>query len=176
MVTHSGEPSVLDAPPPLVREVAEKLLDRQQTVAFAESCTGGRVSAMVTTYSGISSVFLGSIVSYSNDAKERLLGVSHASLQKHGAVSAQVAREMAAGARRALSADWAVSITGIAGPSGGSADKPVGLVFFGISGPGVEEVVERRFHFQGERTKIQQAAADHALSWLSHYLGQTPNF
>lgn len=161
----------LKAPTPLVNEVARKLLDREETVAFAESCTGGRVSAMLATYSGISDAFLGSVVSYADSAKESMLGVSYQQIKKVGAVSREVALEMARGAREKFGADWAVSVTGIAGPGGGTKGKPVGLVFFGIVGPGVEEAVERRF--EGDRTKIQQAAADHALSWLSIYLGET---
>ncbi len=155
---------------PLAVEVAIKLLDRGQTVAFAESCTGGRVSAMLSAYPGISAAFLGSVVGYANSAKQEFLGVSQRSLRQAGAVSREVALEMAHGARARFGADWVVSITGIAGPGGGTKDKPVGLVLFGIVGPGVEDAVERRF--SGERLEIQQAASDHALSWLSLHLGE----
>ncbi len=186
MANPSADTSVSFSSSSLVREVAEKLLARRQTVAFAESCTGGRVAAMLTTYAGISSVFRGAVVSYANEAKQDLLGVQQSTLAKHGAVSPQTALEMAIGARRALKSDWAVAITGIAGPGGGTLEKPVGLVYFGISGPSLEmrmqtsvegnapqhiaETAER--HFEGDRTKIQQAAADHALAWLSRHLGE----
>lgn len=171
MANPSAESSSLSAPTALVREVATKLLEHDLTVAFAESCTGGRVSAMIATFPGISPAFLGSVVSYADSAKQTLLGVSAESLGRGGAVSAEVALQMARGVQLKLGADWAVSITGIAGPGGGSKEKPIGLVFFGIVGPGVEDTAER--HFEGDRTKIQQAAADHALSWLSLYLGET---
>lgn len=183
MANPLADAPVLLSPSLVVREIAEKLLARRQTVAFAESCTGGRVAAMLTTYAGISSVFRGAVVSYANEAKQDLLGVQQSTLAQYGAVSPQAALEMAIGARRALKSDWAVAITGIAGPGGGTKEKPVGLVYFGISGPSLEssslqgdtvqhaaETAER--HFEGDRTKIQQAAADYALAWLSRHLDE----
>ena len=162
--------------PPMYTKFTGKLLAsikalRQQklTVGFAESCTGGRLSALWAETAGVSDVFLGSIVSYSNQVKVDLLGVDVGALQKYGAVSAEVARQMAKGARTSLKVDWVVSITGIAGPSGGSPDKPVGTVWFGIAGPRVEETCEQKF--SGDRVEIQNAAAEFATSWLAEKLG-----
>jgi PncC family amidohydrolase len=113
----------------LVRLATERAL----TLAVAESCTGGMIASAITDVPGSSAVFLGSAVTYSNSAKQRLLMVSSATLAGYGAVSEAVAGEMAAGARERFDADICVSVTGIAGPDGGSAEKPVGLVWFGLS-------------------------------------------
>ncbi len=117
----------------LAESVIRILRSAELTVAFAESCTGGLVSAELTSVPGASEVFLGSVVTYSDMAKETTLGVSELSLAQHGAISDVVAREMAAGVKRVLGADIAVSITGIAGPGGATPEKPVGLVWFGIA-------------------------------------------
>ena len=135
---------------------------RGQTLAFAESCTGGLAGSLVTAESGSSEWFRGGVVSYANEAKRDLCGVSDSTLTTHGAVSAPVALQLARGAREALRADWAASITGVAGPSGGSEAKPVGTVFVGVSGPGFERA--RRFRFPGERAIVRDRAAKTALA------------
>ncbi len=144
------------------------LRQQKMTVGFAESCTGGRLSALWTETAGVSDVFLGSIISYSNQAKLDLLGVAPEALKIHGAVSAEVARQMAKGAQASLKVSWALAITGVAGPSGGSGTKPVGTVWFGMVGPGVEETCQQKF--SGDRVEIQNQAAEFATSWLAEKL------
>ena len=122
------------------------------TVAAAESLTGGNVSARITAISGSSAYFLGGIVAYSNAAKASLLGVSEETLATRGAVSAECAREMAEGARRAFGADVAVATTGIAGPGGATERKPVGLVYIALAGP--DGVTTEEFHFPGGRAVV----------------------
>lgn len=144
--------------------VGGQLLARKQTLALAESCTGGRIGDMLTESPGASAYFLGSAVTYANALKERWVGVAHATLVASGAVSEPVAREMARGAREAAASTWALSVTGIAGPEGGSAEKPVGTVFLGLAGPEGTEVRAHRFH--GDREQIRTASAYAALDWL----------
>ena len=134
------------------------------TVAAAESLTGGNVSARITAISGSSSYFLGGIVAYSNAAKASLLGVSEETLATRGAVSAECAREMAEGARRAFGADLAVATTGIAGPGGATERKPVGLVYIAFAGP--DGVIAEQFHFPGGRAKVIDASTEAALLML----------
>jgi len=138
---------------------------RGLTLATAESCTGGMVAAAITDVAGASAVFLGGVVSYANEVKQSALRVNSATLDEFGAVSAQVATEMAEGARSALGADLAVSTTGIAGPDGGSADKPVGLVWFAVAGPNGTVTTERRF-FGGSRESVRARATATALNLL----------
>ena len=119
-----------------MQEVVHKILtERRLTLAAAESCTGGSIAARFTAMPGASAYFLCGVVAYSNDAKVKLLGVDPAEIERHGAVSEQVARRMAEGARRAAGADYAVATTGIAGPAGGSAEKPVGTVWIAVASP-----------------------------------------
>ncbi len=113
--------------------IAKILIRKNMTITFAESCTGGLLAKTFTDIPGVSEVFFGSVVTYANDAKHKLLGVCEKTLQSYGAVSKQTAYEMAKGARLLFSSDIAVSVTGIAGPGGGSKEKPVGLVYIGIS-------------------------------------------
>jgi PncC family amidohydrolase len=134
------------------------------TVATAESCTGGLVAATLTEVPGSSGYFLGGVVSYSDGLKASLLGVPAATLKAHGAVSAQVARAMAEGCRSRLAASLAVSITGIAGPDGGSAAKPIGLTYLAVASDAGVDV--RRFQFAGDRGAVRLAAAAEALGWL----------
>jgi PncC family amidohydrolase len=146
-------------------EVGRRLAARGRTLAVAESCTGGGLSQRITTVAGCSAYFLGGVIAYANAAKVRLLGVDRRTLAMHGAVSAHVAREMAAGARRRYGADFALSVTGVAGPTGGTARKPVGLVFVGLaSASGVEA---RRFRFAGGRNAVRRSAATAALELLA---------
>jgi PncC family amidohydrolase len=134
------------------------------TVATAESCTGGLVGHVITQVDGSSGYYLGGAVSYSDALKRSVLGVTREMLERHGAVSAQVARAMAHGALRAFSADLAVSITGVAGPGGGSEAKPVGLVYVGVASATGEEV--RRFHWTDERDGNKRRSAGAALELL----------
>jgi len=137
---------------------------RPMTLATAESCTGGGVAARITSIAGSSDYFLGGLVAYSNTAKARLLGVSQETLDTRGAVSAECAREMADGARRAFGADLAVSTTGIAGPGGATARKPVGLVYIALATP--EGTQSEEFHFPGSRAVVTAAATEAALCML----------
>jgi nicotinamide-nucleotide amidase len=147
-----------------LKAVISALRQQKQTIGFAESCTGGRMSAAWAEVPGVSDVFLGSVVSYSNQLKKDLLGVQEKVLKDEGAVSQIVALQMAQGLRKKLKVDWALAITGIAGPSGGSVQKPVGTVWLAISGPSFEGV--ERKNFTGERVKIQQEAVEFATEWL----------
>lgn len=153
-----------------LQELIKSLRDQKLTVGFAESCTGGALSAFLTEQPGVSDIFLGSVVSYSNEAKMDLLGVSRDTLMQEGAVSEAVARQMAHGVRRQLKTDWSVAITGIAGPTGGTSGKPVGTVCFAIAGPGFES--SRKEFFSGDRKVIQQQSVDCAVSWLAETLGK----
>jgi len=134
------------------------------TVASAESLTGGSVSARITKISGSSAYFLGGIVAYSNEAKASLLSVSEETLATRGAVSAECAREMAEGARRAFGAEVAVATTGIAGPGGATEHKPVGLVYIAFAGP--DGVTAEEFHFPGGRAMVIAASTEAALLML----------
>jgi nicotinamide-nucleotide amidase len=145
----------------LAEAAGRAIRSRGWRLAVAESCTGGLVSHLVTSFPGASEFLIGSAVTYANSAKTRLLGVSEDTLRGHGAVSAEVAAEMAEGARRLCEVDVAVSITGIAGPGGGTAAKPVGLVHWAVAHPGGTVVRERVF--PGSRNDIQLHAAFAAL-------------
>jgi PncC family amidohydrolase len=137
--------------------VVRELTRLGKTLSTAESCTGGLVASRITDVSGASSVFTHGFVTYSNEAKSQLIGVSGDTLAANGAVSQEVACEMAQGARRTSGSDYGISITGIAGPSGGTADKPVGTVCFGIAGPnGVKTF--REMHPRSRRDFKQQAS------------------
>lgn len=140
-------------PEALCRLLEQKAL----SLALAESCTGGLVSELLTQHSGASTVFRGGAVTYANDAKIALLGVPAVLLARYGAVSAEVARAMAEGARRAFDSDFALSLTGIAGPSGGSDEKPVGLVHFAVAS--ATGISERRVVFSGTREQVRRRAA-----------------
>jgi nicotinamide-nucleotide amidase len=144
--------------------VGEALRQAKATLALAESCTGGLVGELITAVPGSSDYFRGGIVCYANQVKTDLLGVSEALLAAHGAVSAEVAAVMAAAAAQRLGADWGLSLTGIAGPGGGSEAKPVGMVFVGLSGPGVQAV--HRHVFPGGREMVRRRAALWAMNHL----------
>ena len=152
----------------LPEAVSDGLRRRRQTLATAESCTGGLISTRLTDVAGASGVFMGGVVSYSNQAKESILGVPHELLVRHGAVSEEVARAMATGARDLLGADWAIGITGIAGPTGGTPEKPVGLVHWAVAGPGVARTAQRVF--PGNRSIIREWSANAALDLLRRLL------
>ena len=149
----------------LVRQILGKLQSKGATVATAESCTGGLVATMLTELPGSSAVFVGGISAYANRVKISMLGVSPSDLENLGAVSAEVACAMAAGARDRLGATYAVALTGIAGPGGGSPNKPVGTVYCGIASPIGE--VATRLKLSGDRPAIRRAAAASALRLLA---------
>ena len=144
--------------------VLELLKKRGETVTFAESCTGGLLCGAFVDCAGASDCLKESFVTYANEAKEDLLGVKSETLARCGAVSGECAREMALGAARAAGADWAVSVTGIAGPGGGTAEKPVGTVWIGVAHRGTAQA--REYHFRGERQWIRKLSVVNALNQL----------
>lgn len=151
-----------------IEGLAVRLRNKGLTVASAESLTGGRVACALTSVPGSSAYFQGAVVAYSNQLKVELLGVPFEIILKHGAVSEECARAMALGARRKLGVDLAVATTGIAGPDGGSPEKPVGLVWLAVT-DGVKVVAERKV-FDGDRDSISSAATDEALFLLSSFI------
>lgn len=159
-----SQPQPLSQAHPLVVKVIETLRARGETLSCAESCTGGLLSAFLTTLPGVSDVYMGSVIAYSNRVKEDLLDVPPSLLRVVGAVSLPVAKSMATGVRKALGTTWALGITGIAGPGGGSPQKPVGTVCFGLSGPGVEWAEQHQLG--GERREIQTTSVLKALEIL----------
>ncbi|MDC3094984.1 CinA family protein, partial [Prochlorococcus sp. AH-716-M09] len=147
----------------LIKELAK----RHETIVFAESCTGGLLSSSITSVSGSSQVFQGGIISYSNDLKNSLLNITEEKLTKYGAVSEEVCESMAINIKNKLGADWAIAISGIAGPNGGSPDKPVGLVFISISGPNNHITnIKKLFNPTRNRIEIQTLSVNVCLNTL----------
>jgi len=144
--------------------IIQLLTARRQTVAVAESCTGGYIAHRLTNVPGASAAFVAGVVTYSNEAKQIFLGVNPGTLAQHGAVSEAVAREMAEGARRAAGTDWAISVTGVAGPGGGTPEKPVGTVFIALASAGGTQVQKRAN--PGGRQVFKEATATQALEQL----------
>ncbi len=144
--------------------VVQRLTARKQTLALAESCTGGAIAQRITDVPGASEVFLGGVVSYANSAKETLLGVNPETLRQYGAVSEAVAREMALGARKKFNSDYALAVTGIAGPGGGTPEKPVGTVFIALASSARVEV--KQFLNFWDRPTFKQVTATQSLDWL----------
>lgn len=153
-----------------VGRVSELLADRQLRLAIAESCTGGLLAARFTDRPGASRFFEAGFVTYSDAAKQRVLGVRPATLSDHGAVSEAVAGEMVEGALR--DADAALAVTGIAGPGGGTADKPVGTVWIAAGVGGARAI--RRFRFDGDRSRVRDASVDAAVELLESLLDGAP--
>ena len=148
----------------LAKTLVSVCLEKNVTFGTAESCTGGPISAYVTDVAGASAAFFGGIVSYDNSVKEKALGVSAQTLAKHGPVSHETAQEMSAGAVRALGVDYAVAVTGLAGPGGGTPEKPVGLVFVSVASKNGVSVTEN--HFSGNREAVRLQTVEKALSLL----------
>ncbi len=144
--------------------IAKILKKKKRTLAVAESCTGGLVSHRITNVPGSSRYFRGGVIAYSNDVKMSMLGVSPGTIKKYGAVSRQVALAMAEGARRAMNADIAASVTGIAGPTGGTAKKPVGLAYIAlVTG---QKKRSRKVCFKGDRVSIKEQFAQAVLEMI----------
>lgn len=153
---------------------ANVLKSRGLTLAVAESCTGGLLSAMITSVAGSSEYFIGGVIAYSNDIKVRLLGVSETTIAEVGAVSARTAAEMAVGVMARLGSDVGISVTGIAGPSGGTPEKPVGTVFIGYAARGAREgeirTASRGYSFEGRRAEVRVSSAEAALEGLMEFI------
>lgn len=157
--------SETETPEALVRQVADALLARGEMMATAESCTGGLIAKLATDLAGSSRWFERGIVSYSNAAKQELLAVPEATIAKHGAVSAATVLAMAEGLLARAPVAWTISVSGIAGPDGGTADKPVGTVWIGWAGRGLSPSASR-FQFPGDREAVRVATAAEALRGL----------
>ncbi|MDZ7548113.1 nicotinamide-nucleotide amidohydrolase family protein [Clostridium perfringens] len=151
--------------------VAEILCNKNLSIATVESCTGGLVASSLISYPGISEVFKEGAITYSNEAKMKRLGVKKETLDKYGAVSEETAKEMVIGIAREAKTDIAISTTGIAGPGGGTNEKPVGLVYIGIFVKG--NVVVKKFNFTGDRERIRRKATMNALNILRKELLST---
>ena len=149
----------------IAKVVVDELIAKRETVAVAESCTGGFIGHHITGVPGASAVFLGGVLSYSNELKEKLLGVKSETLAAHGAVSKPVAMEMAEGVCAATGADHALSVTGIAGPGGGTVEKPVGTVWLGLASKGRDPLAIRKFH-PYDRETFKQASVNQSLELL----------
>ena len=149
-------------------EIIARLVEQGRTVAVAESCTGGLIGHRLTQVPGSSAAFLGGVIAYHNAVKERVLGVPAEVLEREGAVSEATALAMAEGARRLLGADVGVAVTGIAGPAGGTEDKPVGLTYVALAGP--ESRTCERYLWRGERMANKESSAEAALALLCRYL------
>jgi len=152
----------------LEEEIGKLLRRKGLTLGVVESATGGLLSHRITNIAGSSDYYKGSVTAYSNQVKMGVVGVKEATLKRYGAVSAEVAGEMAGGGRKALSADICIADTGIAGPGGASAGKPVGLFYIGLSHKG--GTFSRKHNFTGDREQNKQSAAEAALQWLKEYL------
>lgn len=153
---------------PVAYEIVERLRKKRLTLGAVESATGGLISHLITNVPGASDVYLGSITSYSNDVKIKVVGVRPATLEKYGAVSAPVARQMASGGRKVLGVDICIADTGIAGPTGATPGKPVGLFYIGLSHQG--GTFSRKHLFKGTREQNKQSAAREALKWVREWV------
>ncbi len=154
-----------------VQRTVSVLRDKKLTVGFAESCTGGLLSSCFTELAGVSDVFLGSVVSYDNKVKQKFLKVSAEALKNFGAVSSEVAKQMSEEAQRSLEVSVAIAITGIAGPSGGTLQKPVGTVVIALAGLKSETKVFEH-HFDGNRKQIQLQSCDEAIKHLNEFINK----
>jgi len=148
----------------LEEQLGEKLRERKITIAVAESCTGGLLGSRITDVPGSSEYFLGGVIAYQNEVKESLLHVPQDVIASHGAVSAQTVEAMASGCRELFKCDIAVSITGIAGPGGGSAEKPVGLTYIGLTT--ASGVISRRFQWDGSRIQNKESSVRAAMEMI----------
>lgn len=152
----------------MLEKIASLLKKKKLWIATAESCTAGLIGHTLTNIPGSSEYYKGGIISYSNEVKMKILGVKKETLETYGAVSEQTARQMAEGAKRVLETDIAIATTGIAGPGGGTKEKPVGLVYIGLATP--EGVEARKFIFHGDRLQNKENFCNAALKMLLEYL------
>ena len=153
-------------------DIGDILVKRRLTLSVAESCTGGLIGNIITDTPGSSRYFLGGMITYSNKSKVELLGVSSKTIEDFGAVSDETVREMAEGVKRQFHSDIGLAVTGIAGPEGGSSEKPVGTVFLSIASD--NGVFSGRYQFIGERKKIKKETAFMAINWIRRYLNGDP--
>ena len=152
----------------LEEDIGNLLRQKELTLGVVESATGGLISHLITNVRGSSDYYKGSITAYSNETKIKIVGVKTDTINKHGAVSHQVAEEMAQGGRKLLAVDICLADTGIAGPGGATPGKPVGLFYIGLSHQA--GTYSQEHHFQGDREQNKKAAAEAALAWLKEYL------
>lgn len=152
----------------MISKVINKLLETNTAIATAESCTGGLVAKTITDFSGVSEIFCEGYVTYSNEAKMKNLGVNPETLKKHGAVSSETAGQMAKGVRLRANTELGVSTTGIAGPGGGTKEKPVGLVYIGVSTK--EETLVRELRLSGTREEIRQKTVENLFELILNVL------
>jgi len=151
-----------------VVKIIQKLIKQNHTISFAESCTGGRIAAAFTSVSGASAVLDGSVVTYSNDIKHQWLGVEKEVLENFGAVSAECVYQMLEGVKKLSGADYALAVSGIAGPTGGSESKPVGTVYIGLLTPSSKEVFDCLF--EGDRETVQEQSTSFSIQKLGEVL------
>ncbi len=152
----------------IIKTIIKNLAKNKQTITFAESCTGGRIAAAFTAISGSSAVLNGSCVTYSNEIKHLWLGVDEKILENYGAVSQQCVSQMLEGIKKLAEADYAIAVSGIAGPTGGTEDKPVGTVYIGLQTPFSQEVFHCFFH--GNREQVQEQSVVFAIEKLHEVL------
>ncbi len=150
------------------QKIHERFLEKKWTLSFAESCTGGNLSASLVQFADCSHYFLGSIIAYSNFAKQKFLGVDEALIQEKGAISKECVEVMALGAKKAFDSTFALSVSGIAGPSGGSEKKPIGTIWFSLVAP--EKQISWEAQFGGDRHQIIQQATEEALFGLWNHI------
>ena len=150
-------------------EIISKLIEKNITLATAESCTGGSLGKIITSVSGVSQIYGYGFITYANEAKEKILGVPHEVLEAVGAVSFETALYMAEGARRVSGSDIAVSVTGIAGPTGGTPEKPVGLVYIAIADKDGSEY--RKLNLDGDRDEVRRKTCDAVFNLIGERLG-----
>ena len=150
-------------------EIISKLIEKNITLATAESCTGGSLGKIITSVSGVSQIYGYGFITYANEAKEKILGVPHEVLETVGAVSSETALAMAEGARRVSGSDIAVSVTGIAGPTGGTPEKPVGLVYIAIADKNGSEF--RKLNLSGDRDEVRRKTCDEVFRLVAERIG-----
>ncbi len=155
----------------LVEKIITKLTKEQQTISFAESCTGGRIAAAFTAISGASNVLNGSCVTYSNEIKHEWLGVGNDILEEFGAVSEECVSQMLDGIQKMAKSDYAIAVSGIAGPTGGTEFKPVGTVYIGLLTPANKEIFH--CHLKGSREEVQEQSTLFAIEKIANYLNIT---
>ena len=151
-----------------IEQIISKLIEKNITISTAESCTGGSLGKIITSFAGVSSIYGYGFITYANEAKEKLLGVKHETLEKYGAVSSQTALEMAEGARRVSGSDIAVSVTGIAGPGGGTVEKPVGLVYIAIADKNGTQY--RKLNLSGNRDQVRTQTCNEVFKLIEKRL------